>query len=448
MKKLFLYATLIVLVVSCSTKNENKYAGSKTPYLFQKVEYTIPPEGYFPFYIDYTGRHGSRYMGDPTEKMIAEVVQKAKNENLFTSKGQQLLEQANSFIGVNENSYGLLTDIGMQELEEIGTRILNQYSDIFRGRALKVLTTEKERTIQSAKAFISSYANIYSTTTIEQEADTAQTTLRFFDYSDEYNNYRKSNYITTVVDSIRASADNEQHTKNVLGRIFESDFIEQLNAGIALSDGSTCDSRKFVMSLYDLYTSTFSLASDVVSKYNLDFSQYFNTQELQWFDGATSCRSYMTLGPGFDVNGIQIKVAAPLLIGILKTADSVINGKQLDAYLKFGHAETTTPLSTLMEIEGANKSANSILDFYKYWNAGNIAPMAANIQLVLYKSKEADKPILAKVLLNEQEVKIPVETAIYPYYKWEDVKEYYYNKLNRLGIAIDMQPLELLKTLK
>jgi hypothetical protein len=134
----------------------------------------------------------------------------------------------------------------------------------------------------------------------------------------------------------------------------------------------------------------------------------------------------MTLGTALNIEGIQTKVAAPLLINILKTADSVVNGKRLDAYLKFGHAETVTPLATLLEIDGANKSAKSIVEFDSYWSAEHISPMAANIQLVLYKNKDTSEPALIKVLLNENEVRIPVETKVFPYYVWSDVKKYYW----------------------
>ena len=448
MKKIAGLLLLSLLLLSCTPKEEGRYAGTKTPYTYQEVAYTNPPEGYYPFYLDYTGRHGSRYMGDPTDKQVAEVLLMAKEAGQLTAKGDHLLDQAEQLVRLNEGNYGLLSDLGEQELEGIGRRALSLYSEVFGNSSLKVLTTDVKRTKQSAEAFLSSYVSLYDTIAIQQELDTAQTTLRFFSYSDAYNSYRKSDYVTAVVDSIRASVENEQHTKNVIEGIFEAGFIAKLDAGVVLSDGSTYNSKKLAVMMYDLYAAVFSFSEDIVKSFHLDFDHhFFSNAEKKWFDRAASCRSYMTLGPAFDINGIQAKVAAPLLISILKTADSVVNGKQLDAYLKFGHAETTTPLATLMEIEGANNSAASILSFDSCWSTENIAPMAANIQLVFYKHQDADKPVLVKVLLNEKEVRIPVETDTYPYYKWENVREYYYNKMAKLAIDIDMQPMELLQAL-
>jgi hypothetical protein len=34
-----------------------------------------------------------------------------------------------------------------------------------------------------------------------------------------------------------------------------------------------------------------------------------------------------------------------------------------------------------------------------------------------------------KARLNENEVTMPVETSMYPYYKWTDVRDYYLEKL-------------------
>ena len=54
--------------------------------------------------------------------------------------------------------------------------------------------------------------------------------------------------------------------------------------------------------------------------------------------------------------------------------------------------------------------------------------MASNIQFVFFHKKGNDD-ILVKVLLNEHEMKLPVESELAPYYHWKDVEIYYRNKL-------------------
>ena len=66
-----------------------------------------------------------------------------------------------------------------------------------------------------------------------------------------------------------------------------------------------------------------------------------------------------------------------------------------------------------------------------YWRNYRIFPMGCNIQLVFYrpkKGKEGD--ILVKALLNERETYMPAQTDNWPYYKWQDLREYYLQKIS------------------
>ena len=56
--------------------------------------------------------------------------------------------------------------------------------------------------------------------------------------------------------------------------------------------------------------------------------------------------------------------------------------------------------------------------------------MAANIQFIFYRSKK-NADILVKVMLNEREVSLPIKSEQSPYYKWEDVKKYYRDLMNK-----------------
>jgi hypothetical protein len=66
----------------------------------------------------------------------------------------------------------------------------------------------------------------------------------------------------------------------------------------------------------------------------------------------------------------------------------------------------------------------SVEDFYTVWNASVCTPKASNIQLVFFRHKK-NKDVIVKILHNEREVSIPVETDIYPYYHWQDVECFY-----------------------
>ena len=65
----------------------------------------------------------------------------------------------------------------------------------------------------------------------------------------------------------------------------------------------------------------------------------------------------------------------------------------------------------------------------KYWQNYKIFPMACNIQLIFYKHKKNRGDVLVKALLNEREVSLPVPTTMHPYYRWDDVRDYWTKKL-------------------
>ena len=81
-----------------------------------------------------------------------------------------------------------------------------------------------------------------------------------------------------------------------------------------------------------------------------------------------------------------------------------------------------------MGINGANldpENPYEVKNVYQNWQTCK----ACNIQLVFYRGKSADD-ILVKCLLNESEATMPVETDMFPYYKWSDVCQYYRNRCN------------------
>ena len=53
--------------------------------------------------------------------------------------------------------------------------------------------------------------------------------------------------------------------------------------------------------------------------------------------------------------------------------------------------------------------------------------MAANVKMVFYKNKSND--VLVKFMHNEREVHIAMDSDIWPYYRWNDVREYLSKRL-------------------
>ena len=60
--------------------------------------------------------------------------------------------------------------------------------------------------------------------------------------------------------------------------------------------------------------------------------------------------------------------------------------------------------------------------------------MATNIQWILYKN--TDGKILVKVLFNEQEIKLPIDSEYAPYYDWELFQKYCEKQTNTLFVIV------------
>lgn len=121
--------------------------------------------------------------------------------------------------------------------------------------------------------------------------------------------------------------------------------------------------------------------------------------------------------------------ACPALKNIIESADSVISHQSNGATLRFAHDGNLIPLAGLLRLEDCYNSEGNPYNFYKAFNSFKIAPMAGNIQILFFRNKKNPSDVLVKFLLNEKETRIPVNTDNFPFYKWNDVKDFYNNIL-------------------
>ena len=137
---------------------------------------------------------------------------------------------------------------------------------------------------------------------------------------------------------------------------------------------------------------------------------------------------YIDYGPSPLTKGKMPYLEANLLENILNTADTCIVKKENNVTLRFGHESCVLPLACLLELGDCAYQTTDLNSLAEVWRNYKIFPMACNIQFVFYRKKGSDD-ILVKILLNEQEMKLPVESTFAPYYHWKDVETYYRNKL-------------------
>ncbi|HVX50797.1 MAG TPA: histidine-type phosphatase, partial [Chitinophagaceae bacterium] len=323
---------------------------------------------------------------------------------------------------------------GADELQGIGNRMAQEYKSVFAGKGMDVYMTEKVRTQQSANAFLLAFKN-YHQANIRRSIipDSVDYMLRFYDLSPAYQDYKKSEFIKNRLDSLVNDKHTAEAVENVCKKIFRPAFAEKLLAkGVEAAGGKSkkVTATMFAESLYDLYCTQFLSHKEAAAKgYNIDFGSAFDESDLQWFDKLSNAEDFFEKGPATDASGIQAAIAAPLLADLLRTTDAVIQGtKHIDAVLRFTHAEAISPLATLLGIWQASVTSPSVFTFDKYWQAAGIIPMSANIQWILYYN---GKDYLVKVLLNEQEAKLPLPAYAFPYYRLSDLQGWYKNVLQQ-----------------
>ena len=89
------------------------------------------------------------------------------------------------------------------------------------------------------------------------------------------------------------------------------------------------------------------------------------------------------------------------------------------------------PLACLLELDNCGMAVQNLDELDTYWPNYRIFPMGCNIQLIFYRPKKGKTgDILVKALLNEREAYMPIDTDNWPYYKWQDLREYYLKKIS------------------
>lgn len=126
------------------------------------------------------------------------------------------------------------------------------------------------------------------------------------------------------------------------------------------------------------------------------FYDIFTAQEMFDLWQCVNYRFYICNANPLASKGIVMANAKTLVENIIESADSAMKNRSIAATLRFGHD-------------------------------GNVIPL---VQLVFFENKSGD--VLVKFLHNEKEVHIPVKTDIWPYYHWNEVKEYYQKRLSTL----------------
>lgn len=389
----------------------NKTGGVYFAYPAVNADNTPAPSGYKPVHISHYGRHGSRYLiGDNDYEWIAKLLHQADEAHALTDLGKDFMKRVDSLLVETKGRGGDLSPLGRRQHHAIAARMYANYPEVFSDDSkITARSTLVPRCILSMASFCESLKENNPRLAIDMESSNRNMIYLCHSEkeSDEFNG--KKGWWQEVYKKFE-----EKQTKpdRVVKSIFsDPEFVNRY-----------VNPHNFMWGIY-------WLASDAQNtEGKIDFYDLLTSEELFDLWQCFNARFYAQHADYAPSNGVHLQNAANLLNNIIDTADEALLSDTPSAALRFGHDGNVVPLTALMSLSGCDAVIEKPEDFYKGWCDWKVTPMASNVQLVFYKNPNSQE-VLVKILHNEKETHIPVQTDIWPYYKWNDVKSFFKSRI-------------------
>lgn len=389
-------------------KDLNKTGGVYYAYPETEHNLTPAPDGFEPFYISHYGRHGSRYLISTEDYLwLQRAFAKAKMADALTPLGEDVLARIDSVLIEADGRGGDLSPLGVKQHRGIAERMVANYPEVFEDSTeISARSTLVVRCVLSMDAFCERLKEINPGLQITRES--SQRYMPYLCYgSPESDAYRKQ-----WREEGRKFKEEKTNYERLIGSLFKDKEYVRKNINPT-----------------DLMWGLYYLASDMQDmETDISFYDIFTPDELFDLWQVFNFDFYAGSGNYEGNGGLMIKNAKNLLCNIIESADEAIQKNELSATLRFGHDGNLIPLAGILELPYASGKTGDPEKIYEYFADYKVAPMAGNIQMIFFRDKKRENPqILVKVLLNEEEQILPIETQQWPYYNWNDLKTYYQN---------------------
>lgn len=383
-------------------------AGKYYAYRVPQSALTPAPAGYEPFYISAFARHGSRYL--TKEKKYSRpigILEEAEAHGMLTPDGQRALDIARALAREAAGRYGELTPKGASQHRGLVRRMFAHYPEVFADSA-----RVDARSTYKTRAFLSMAAGCVELKGLNPGLRIAMDASGHDAYYIKYKNPAYERLHLGNMDSVYRAADSVYvHPARLMRQLFkEEDYVRQHVARPAELMCDLFELDGISQSSYGQQGLGFLFAAD--ERYDL-----WQRNNFEW---------YYEKGPSPLSGTCMYRLERNLLENFIAAADSAIIAGQPAATLRYGHDTNLAPLAVLM---GLNRLATPTEDWRRIadtYRTYRIIPMAGNVQVVFYRRLGGGKEdILVKVLLNEQEATLPLDSDTAPYYRWEEVRAYW-----------------------
>jgi len=433
MRKILLCAILTVMAVGIEAQsireeirdNIRCSAGNYLAYPEPaQLKLTPAPEGKHPFYISHYGRHGSRYLiGANDYEAPYAVMAEADSLGKLTPLGKDVVQRLDIIRKDAHGRYGELTRLGALQHQQIMRRMVDRFPEVFaEGADVDARSTTSLRVFLSMENAMMQLSRMCPKVFIHHNA--TQRDMYYLCGSDPRLEALRQDSATQAL--LTTFSQRYDTSSRLMQSLFnDTAYVRQ-----------HIDADKFSNSLYELAN---SLQNTDLSL-RMTLYDLFTDDELYDYWRKGNAWWYVNYGFCPASGGSQPYCQRTLLRKIINDADVSIQLKQPGAQLRYGHDTMLLPLVCLLEIIAAPHSqrenrfglATADLESLdrKGWANYKVIPMAGNLQLVFYRSSPDDTDVVVKVLLNENEVQLPLKNHHGPYYLWRDFREYYLKKLD------------------
>lgn len=392
----------------------NKAGGVYLAYPTVETKQTPAPKGYKPFYVSHYGRHGSRYLlADRDYQWIIQLMEKAETVNGLTPLGHDVLKRLNMVWEEAQGRAGDLTPLGVRQHQGIAERMSKNFPEVFRGkRHVSARSTVVYRCAMSMVAFGDRLKQLNPQ--LDMSYEMSEKYMSYLNYHSARSNAFTHGKKGPWVEEYRKFEEAQVHPDRLVSTLFSNaDFIR-----------CEVNPSELMWGLYWIAVDMQDMETPV------SFFDLFTAKEMFDLWQCVNYRFYMGNANPLASNGIVMANAKSLVENILESADAAIKDRSIAATLRFGHDGNVIPLLALLQIENFDVAVAGPAEVYKHWCDFKATPMASNVQIVFFENKAGD--ILVKFMHNEKEVHVPVKTDQWPFYHWNDVKEYYQKRLSTL----------------
>ena len=363
---------------------------------------TPAPKGYEPFYVSHVGRHGARYaLGTTLYDGQWAIWSRAHQMGWLTPEGETLFEAWEQLYPTVKRREGQLTAKGQDQHRFIAAQLYANYPEVFAGPTCAcAVSTGVHRVLFSMFSFLGQLRELDKDFRYEM------------DYGYPYQEYLLPDVIdqpSVWPDSVSCKRDRFIAERLDLEAMLARWFTEP--ALLVSRPYAFLDDLNVVVSTLD------NLDTPVPEA----FYSMFTPEERYRLWEVSNYSSYLRLGMSPDVENVRPAAMRALLEDIIGKAREDIASGKVQLRLRFAHDSTLMPLLSLLGVNHWGAVVSNPCQVADAWRSFEI-PMAANLQLIFFRSKK-NPEILVQVLLNGKEATLPLEMAAPgSFYRWSDLQ--------------------------